>query len=185
MDLKKCISLIEEHISTIKKAMPTSPQSMDILRDIRVKLLQLIRSLFSDSESRIKDFNESVHVAAKREKLPHEYDEQAKVMISYLSAIKDELNLRMGASFKDEKLLSLKEEVEEKEIESRRREAVAETKLYGAVIEIIDRLRNELKDKSQLAEGIIFLKREIAEIKEILLSLSKKETGNSSKTPTE
>ena len=112
---------------------------------------------------------------AQSREAPKKYDEQAKVMIRYLSAIKDELYLRIESNVKDEKLITLKKEVEEKGIESERREKVVESKFYGAAIEIIDRLRNELKDKTQLREDIISIKRDISEIKEILDSLLKRE----------
>ena len=115
----------------------------------------------------MKDFNNSMELAIKREK-QNSLDEQAKVMIRYLLAIKEELLLRIETENKDEKLLVLKRKVEEKEIESERREKVAESKFYGAFIEIIDRLRDELKDKSNLNEDMVSLKRNINEIKESL-----------------
>ena len=180
MNLNKCIEIIDEQILSIKRCIPTNHNSLDFLRDVRIKITQFIRSLFSDSANRIRDFDKSMDKARKREKGKN-VDEQAKVMISYLSAIKDELNLKMESEIKEDKLIKLRTKVQEKEIESERREKVAETKFYGAAIEIIDRLRDELKNKNQLAEDIISIRRDISEIKEILGLLVVSKVDNSDK----
>lgn len=68
----------------------------------------------------------------------------------------------------------LKQKVEEKEIEAERREKVAETKFYGAAIEIIDRLRDELKNNNKIGQDILQIKNELSEIKRVMLDIEEK-----------
>lgn len=180
MNLPECYKIIDELTSRIeeiiaKGAIIKDTVCLDSYRDVRVQTYQLIRTLFPDAEARIKDINDSIDVAAKRDgpfSVRISFIEQAKAFRRYLISIKDSLRLRETTEVKDTKLDNLKRQVIEKEVESERREKVAETKFYGAAIEIIDRLRDQLKNGKDTKEEIISIKNDIKEIKEAFWKIS-------------
>ena len=64
-------------------------------------------------------------------------------------------------------------------MEAGRRGTVVETKIYGAAIEIIDKLREELKSNKGVLEEIINIKRDLKEIKDnLIILLEGKENKN-------
>jgi len=181
MKIEACINLVDELIKKddeiiSKGAKKKDLDSLDIYRGIRIQTLQLIRTLFPDADKRIQDYEETISVAAARDgakAVRKSFIEQVKANQRYLVAIKDSLKLRESVEIGEEKLDNLKMKLHEKEVESERREKVTETKFYGAAIEIIDRLRDQLKNEGDIKQEILSLKTEIKEIKEILKSLHK------------
>ncbi len=71
----------------------------------------------------------------------------------------------------NDKLFELQQKIEEAKMEAERRKAVVEAKVYGAEIEIITELRNELKRKDET-------RKEITEIKLRLDSIEQKISEN-------
>lgn len=182
MNLRACLSLLDELILKMddiisKGAKRPDSASTDKFRDTAVQMRQLVRSLFADdADKRLKDFDDSLKKAIGRDSL-FSFMEQTKVTRRYLVSIKDQLKLRESIETGTQKLDKLKGEVAEKEIEASRREAVAETKFYGAFIELIDRLRDQLKDKGTMEQEIIKMRSELAEIKELLKGITKEPTS--------
>jgi len=175
MDVKSCTEFVDNLIIKADKLVArqgTYEKRIDDLRDLHVQLPQLMRTLFPDADARIKDYRKSMHVATERDKEgSSEHVERAKVIRRYLDSVKGSLKLRETVEAQEVKLDKLESEVREKEVEAKRRKAVAETKVYGAEIELIDRLRAELKSYKSLSDELITIKGDIKEIKEMLGSL--------------
>ena len=103
-----------------------------------------------------------------------DYLNEIKRVKRYLIAYKEELQFQNETINTPFKLDKLESKIKEKKLEAQRRQEVTETKFYGAAIEIIDRLRDELKDRSKINEDVIEIKRDIKEIKVILNKISSK-----------
>lgn len=167
--INNLIKKIEEDMLIIKN----NSKDLDKQREIHIKIKQTISMIYKDYKERINDFENSLAIATTREKTRVDFQEdktqeQRKTMLRYLSAIKEELELKLQSIKEEDKLSNLKEEIEYKKGEAKRREAVTETKFYGAAIEMIDQLRTELKRKDKLMEEVLFIKKEIEIIKDIL-----------------
>ena len=72
----------------------------------------------------------------------------------------------------NQKLLELQEEIQKAKLEAERRKAVVETKTYGAQIEIITALRNELKRRDENTKIIAKLNDKISNIEEQISQLN-------------
>lgn len=68
----------------------------------------------------------------------------------------------------DDKLSKLQKKIEEEKLEAERRKAVVETKVYGAEIEVITTLRNELKRRDENNKEISELKSRMDKIEKLL-----------------
>ena len=188
MKIEECIKFVDELICTIddiisRGAIISDTATLDRYRDVSVQMKQLIRTLFSDADKRLKDEDESTDIASKRDgnfSNRTSYLEQAKATKRYLISIKDSLRLRESVKINEDKLEGLRGKVEEKEIEAERREKVTETKFYGAAIEIIDRLRDQLKNEGDIKQEIINIKNELNGIKEVLRDINKKSDSEGS-----
>ena len=182
MKIEECIKLIDELICTMddvisKGAIIKDTATLDKYRDVVVQVGQLTRTLFSDADKRLEDRDESISVAASRDGPPStrtSFPEQAKATRRYLLSMKDSLRLRGSVEIKEDKLEKLRKNIGEKEIEAERREKVTETKFYGAAIEIIDRLRDQLRGEGDIKQEILNIKNELDDIKETLKDISKK-----------
>jgi len=80
--------------------------------------------------------------------------------ISLMEGAKEELDFRS----KSDKLDKIENEIKEEKAEAKRRAAVAETKQWGSVIEVIDILREELKRRSKVDQDISEIRKEIGEV---------------------
>lgn len=182
MKIEECIKLIDELIHTTddiisKGAIIKDKATLDKYRDVTVQMDQLIRTLFSDADKRLEDEDKSIKTAAERDgpySIRTSFSEQAKATRRYLISIKDSLKLRESVEIKENKLEKLRNEVGEKEMEAERRKKVTETKFYGAAIEIIDRLRDQLKNEGDIKQEILNIKNHLNDIKETLRDISKK-----------
>jgi hypothetical protein len=76
---------------------------------------------------------------------------------------------REGSS---EKLEKIKRGIEEEKAEAHRRVAVVETKLWGAVIELIDLQRDQLKAKSRENEQMVVIRKNLKDIKDLIVNLT-------------
>ncbi len=79
--------------------------------------------------------------------------------ISVMEAAKEELDFEN----KSDKLDKIEKEIKEEKAEAKRRAAVAETKQWGSVIELIDMLREELKRRTKVDQDISEIRKEIGE----------------------
>jgi rubrerythrin len=79
--------------------------------------------------------------------------------LSIMEGAKEELLRR-----KSDKLDMIEKEIKEEKAEAKRRAAVAETKQWGSVIELIDMLREELKRRTKVDQDISEIRKEIGEV---------------------
>ena len=89
----------------------------------------------------------------------------------------EEMKLIIETGSSSLKVEKIKNEIEEKELESTRREKVAETKFYGAVIELLDLQRNMLKDKEENTKHLITLQKDVQDLKENMKIILKELLG--------
>jgi len=177
--IAECQSLISQGANEKK-----DKESVEKYRDILARMNQLIRTLFSDAEVRLKEHQEMKSNAALRDTYlkTGEFVNQVKATKRFIEAIVANLEIRKTSEVKDSRLEKLEFQLGEKEIESKRREKVTETKFWGGAIELIDRLRNELKESSNVKADLVDMKRDIKEIKEILSSINKSPSDHSEST---
>ncbi len=178
MKIKDNIKRVEKLILNINKiidegAFSNNSKMLDGARDMTIQTKQLIRTLFSDATDRMSDFVGSMKNAVKRDRGTKYFKEQAKVIRRYLVVIKDSLESRETIELKESKLDKIDKKLREMEVESKRREKVAETKFWGASIEMIDKLREQIKEDGTIKEEIINIKTELKEIKEMLVKIKK------------
>lgn len=139
------------------------------------RLKSLLKLIFSDGEAKYRDctsFRLSTGSENPEEK-QHDFLNDIKKIERHLIAYKEEIQFQDEVDNSSTKLNKLESKVKEKKLEAQRRQEVTETKFYGAAIEIIDRLRDELKDMSKTTEDITEIKKDIKEIKDILKNLPK------------
>jgi len=149
-------------------------------RELDTAIQNFVRIAFSDGEKKLKDYRSSVHfyvgvlgyVESEQEK-QEDYISRLKKMRNYLTAYKEELQLRAASRTKSSRLDEIEGETEIREAESRRRAAVVEGKLWGAVIELIDMQREELKKRGELNQEIIELRTEVRDLKSMFVELNK------------
>jgi len=112
MKIEECIKFVDELICTIddiisRGAIISDTATLDRYRDVSVQMKQLIRTLFSDADKRLKDEDESTDIASKRDgnfSNRTSYLEQAKATKRYLISIKDSLRLRESVKINEDKL---------------------------------------------------------------------------------
>jgi hypothetical protein len=96
------------------------------------------------------------------------YERRLDMMKNYIIGYVEELDLLIDTNKKNSKLTKLEREIEEKKLEAERRKTVVETKVYGAEIEIITILREELKQRSENAKVVTELNAKITQIQDML-----------------
>ena len=94
-------------------------------------------------------------------------------MRNHLVAYKKELQLRSASRKKASRLDEIERETQVREAEARRRAAVVEGKLWGAVIELLDMQRDELKKRGELNQEMIELRKEVRDLKSMFVDLNK------------
>lgn len=148
-------------------------EGQEHLYALLARLKSLLKLIFSDGEARYNDctgFSISTGYETVEEK-QKDFLSDIKRIERHLIAYKEELQFQDEVDNSSIKLNKLESKVKEKKLEAQRRQEVTETKFYGAAIEIIDRLRDELKDRSKINEEILEIKKDIKEIKDFLSKL--------------
>ena len=152
-------------------------EGQDYLYALLARLKSLLKLIFSDGEARYRDctgFSISNEYKTPEEK-QQDFLRDIKKSERHLIAYKEELQFQDEVDNSSTKLNKLETKIKEKKLEAQRRQEVTETKFYGAAIEIIDRLRDELKERSKINEEISEIKKDIKEIKEVIIRNPKKE----------
>lgn len=170
------IAKIEEFLKELEDLIILSHrEGQEQFYNILARLKSFLKLIFTDGQTRYNDcvgFSISSGYETEEEK-QRDYLDEIKRVKRYLIAYKEELQFQDEIVHTSTKLNSIEKDIKEKQLESKRRQSVAETKFYGASIEMIDLLRKELKDRSKTNEDIIEIKKDIKEIKEILKNLPK------------
>ncbi|GEM_PF-2361206 len=171
------INAVEGYIKKVNELIAKSyKDGQDEKIQLDTTIQNFIRTTFLDGEAKLKDYKRSVHFyigvvgheETEQEK-QEDYISRLKTMKNHLIAFQEELKLK-AATFKDSsKLDDIENETEIRDAEARRRSSVVEGKLWGSVIELIDMQRNELKKKDELNKEIIDIKKELKDLKSILM----------------
>ncbi len=146
---------------------------------LNTRIRNFVNMAFSDSKEKIKSYTGLIFAIAGHQKNPYEeqkdYEDCLKKKRRHLIAWKEEVELNLDTTSESTKLNKIKDQIEETGLESERRQKVAETKFFGAVIELLDFQRNLIKEKEQTTKAIIEMKKDISDIKEMLKKVSGKE----------
>lgn len=173
--LKKVEEYLKKTDELLKKTYKTGTDEKEEL----VTLVQgFIRATFRDDEKKLNDFKKTVplYIAISRREDTEEekqsyYISHLKRIKNHLVSFKEELNLIISSE-KDSKVINeLEKQINDLELEAKRRSAVAEEKRWGAMIELIQMQRDELKKRGFLSQEIIDIKKDISEIKTIVTEL--------------
>jgi hypothetical protein len=88
--------------------------------------------------------------------------------LSLMEGAREQLDLISSS----DKLGKKREQILEEKAEAQRRSAVVETKLWGAVIELIDLQRDQLKTKGQQNEQMVEIRKNLEDIKLLIIGLA-------------
>lgn len=153
-------------------------EGYDFEEDLENKIKAVIKVSFEDWKEKISNYDRNVHSLValigyepSEEEKQSEYISIVKIMKNQVMALKEELQLLSEIESSSLKLDKAEKEIEEARKEADRREAVTESKFYGAAIEIIDRLRDELRRRDDFSKDIIEIKKDIADIKEMVIRI--------------
>lgn len=182
MDYKKCEEFLQIYMNKAEEIINGSNiiKRVDDIRELGLKIESLLSIVYSDDKEKIKDYHENYltklndFFSAKEGDIliPYSPEQCLFEVVGYfkrvLGSVKDYIELKMSSD-KDLALLEkIEKEVKFEKAEAERRKAVQEAKEAGATIEIIQALRDELKNKSQTGKNINEIKAELREIKELL-----------------
>jgi hypothetical protein len=154
--IEELIQILEKILSPIYIENPMSLQGInqfqsltkrkiEALEDIIPRIKTFLKVSFPDGELKVKESIFSIN-------FQNSVVEQAKHVRRYLIAYKEEIELLDDWVVPDKKLDKIQKEIKEKELEAKRRKAVADTKMYGGYIEALESLRKELRRKDQEIE---------------------------------
>lgn len=178
------LTSVEQYISRVDELLGKSyKEGQDEKREMDTSIQNFIRTTFVDDENKLKDYRSSVFFIGfidGREETDQEkqddYISRLKTMRNHLIAFRDEIKLKLSTNEKTSQLDKIEEETEIRDAEARRRASVVEGKLWGAVIELLDMQRNELKKKDELNKAMIEIKKEINDVKTMFLTFAEKES---------
>lgn len=170
---EKIVNYIKQ-LEELKKGNYSQGQSKMFSVDANIN--SFLTVAFENTKERKKDYlGFSIYVPGllpeDRQKI---YISDLENRIRTLVAWKEEMALIIETRKDSSKIDELKGQIEEKGLESTRREKVAETKFYGAVIELIDMQRNMLKNKEDNTKSLITIQKDIQELKDNINNLLKK-----------
>jgi hypothetical protein len=178
--LKKIESLLEKTEDLLKKDVSSGELERE---ELNIKIEGFIRTVFKDDDKKLQDYRKSLRilyffsgVESVTEK-QEDYMSRLRSMKNHLSSFKEELQLIIDSKTKSEKIDGIQKKTELSMAEAQRREAVADGKKWGGMIEFIQLQRDELKKKDFITKEIVDIKKDIADLKnmfeELISNLSK------------
>jgi len=178
VDIDKAIKTVDRFISEVDALLnKSSREGEDKERELDAAIQNFVRIAFSDGEKKLEDYRWALHfvgvLGESEEERQDDYVSRLKGMRNQLVAYREELQLRWESRSKSSKLDKIEGETELKEAEAGRRAAVVKTKLWGAVIELLDMQREELKKRGELTQEVIELRKEVRDLKSMITRLSK------------
>ncbi len=162
-DTQQTLDKINECLEEVSELRTKSyKEGNDRKTELDHKINTIVKLGFDDWEYKLNKYDQAVHSHFAVAGLPRSEEDEHDSYISDLGAMeiqlkayKDELELVKSYESDSLKLDKAEREVVEAKKEADRREAVAESKFYGAAIEIIDRLRDELKRHGEISKDIV------------------------------
>lgn len=182
IDVELALKKVDEYIDQIDVLLHEShTKGEKKLDEINASIKNFIRIAFQDGEKKLSDYKHSfpmyVGILGREDTEEEKQEYYLKKLGSIrnnLVAYQQELQLRLSSTKKKSKLDRIESETKISEAEAKRRATVVETKLWGAVIELIDMQRDELKKRGELTQEIIGLRTELGQLKMRLVEFLKK-----------
>ena len=171
--IDEAIKTVDAYLSQVETLLTKSyKEGINKADELETVFENFVRITFSDGKEKLDYYRDDVPIKVligSREESEEEKQEyyilRLNIMKNHLVAYKEELQLRLASKMKMSELDRITEETRKIEAETKRRTAVAESKEWGARIEIIDMLRKELKRKDELSKQIIELRRDVDYLK--------------------
>ena len=191
MDAEALLKKIDEYTANLSELLKKRyAEGEEELKKTDTSVKNFISSLLSDKENKLREYQNSVNpptfVVAGYEKSEEEkqqeYVSKIRAMLNHLDAFGDEIKLSIETKKKSTKLDEIEQKTYEVKAEAERRAAVTDTKSFGAAIEIIDALRDELKSRESTSQELIEIKKTLLEIQRSLTELRKELSSASSAT---
>jgi len=181
IEIHEAIKKVGEYIFRVDDLLKKScKEGTEKRRDLDTAIQNFVRITFSDGEEKLEDYRGSVHFYVgilgreeSEEEKQEDYVSRLKKMKNHLVAYREELELRSVSRKKSAKLDKIAEETRIVRAEAERRSAVVDEKRWGAVIELLTILRAELKERGELSQQIIDLKKDVQDIKSMFVELFK------------
>ena len=175
LDTKKALELLEKTIEEAESLREGSyDNGKDYVDGIDEKIKRILEMSFDDADEKQTEYdrdgiNSSVARSASPEVLEADYQNRILRYLLRLHAIKEELERLKSIETSEAKLDKTQADIENAKKEAERRGFVEEGKFYGAFIEIINSLRDELKGRVENSKEIAEIKKDIAELKKVVM----------------
>lgn len=188
IDPKKGIEKLNGYLEEIGDLENTSNKKG---RKVREELDERIRSLvniaFDDSKEKLSYYDTNPGFSLTTGMSEQEIDEamdgyhyrKLELMKKHVIGFKEELELTLDTEEKTEELSEIEKKIKKVELESDRREEVAKSKFFGAVIELLDFQRNLLKDREETTKTVSGIKTQLSNIEDSLSQFVKQSSNSS------
>ncbi|WP_287583746.1 hypothetical protein [Candidatus Borrarchaeum sp.] len=188
LDAEKAFNKIKEYLAELDRL-----KNLDYIKGCKEidlldqKIKNLVRMIDPNKLTEYKFlFNTNIYdLLRNNNERQEQYLNDLKKIENYLLALTDHIDLRSDLEDKPTKLVKLEEKIIKLDSEAKRREGVVKTKETGATIELIESMRKELKYKNEvinqlrnelknihdiqnMQKDIRELKKDIKEIKDLL-----------------
>jgi hypothetical protein len=173
IDISKAEKRIDKFLGEVEKLLKLSySEGEEKKYDLDAEVKNFVRVAFTDYKEKIKSYIglivEITGVEKTSAEKQRDYESSLKRRRRHLVAWKEELRLKKEVEEERSDLDKLRSKITKADLETKRREKVAKSKFYGAVIELLDIQRDTIKDKEQGTKAIIEMQKDIADIKELL-----------------
>ena len=174
LDTKKALELLEMTIEEAENLRTGSYENgKDYIDGIDAKIKHIMEISYDDADDKLTEYdNEGINSSQARSASPEvleaEYQNRILRFLLRLHAMKEELELLQSIETSEAKLDKIEADIEKAKKESDRR-GVVEGAFYGAFIEIVERLRDELRGRADNSKEIAKIKKEIAELRKVVM----------------
>jgi len=182
LDPKKAKERFEEYLNEIEnlKGVPDEGGGDELRNGLDEKIRSLINLAFDDAKEKLARYNVnpyfglSTNMSEGERRNAHQsyHESRLRLMKQYVVGYCEELSLIMDTDTKTEELSEIEAKIKKSALETDRREEVAKSKFFGAVIEMLDFQRNELKRRSETDKEISEIKNSIIRLEENIAHIS-------------
>jgi len=168
---------LEELLEEVDELMELDyREGKDRKKKLDTRVENFLKKAFEDWEDKKESYYGPLFAVitgdkSHREK-QREYERDLKRRKRNLETWIEEVEMMQEFSIDEKKIDKVEKEIEEAEQEADRRKAVVDQKVGGAYIELIDKLREEMRERESIQEDIIEIKKEVKEVKDALQALT-------------
>ncbi len=156
--IKFITELMEKRNNVINE--PDLLKKSSVLEKMRLDLRNFVKIVLKDNE-RVKEIDNIKNIQVFRLGIPKEdwskelLKKKSIALKNILYGVKGEIKMRSSFQEEIKKIDKIDKELKNTKKESERRANVANSKFYGAVIELLDIQRKELKKKDELTKTLV------------------------------